>query len=71
MATFTVRGVDPPQTIAGQKPAKDGHNYRPGVHRSWVHEMTRLYKLGVHTFYRPRAWGSGDYEPVWGTPPNT
>jgi hypothetical protein len=30
--------------------------------------MTRLYKLGVHTFYRPRAWGNGDYEPVWGKP---
>jgi hypothetical protein len=38
------------------------------VHPSWVHEMTRLYKLGVHTFYRPRAWGNGDYEPVWGKP---
>jgi hypothetical protein len=32
--------------------------------------MTRLYKLGVHTFYRPRAWGNGDYEPVWGKKPN-
>jgi hypothetical protein len=32
--------------------------------------MTRLYKLGVHTFYRPRAWGNGNYEPVWGTAPN-
>lgn len=38
------------------------------VHPSWVHEMTRVDRLGVHTFYRPRAWGSGDYEPVWGTP---
>jgi hypothetical protein len=25
--------------------------------------MVRLYKLGVHTFYRPRAWG--DDEPTW------
>ena len=33
--------------------------------------MTRLYKLGVHTFYRPRAWGNGDDEPVWGKTPNT
>jgi len=47
------------------------HYHAYWVHPSWVHEMTRLYKLGVHTFYRPRAWGSGDYEPVWGTPPNT
>jgi spore germination cell wall hydrolase CwlJ-like protein len=47
------------------------HYHAYWVHPSWVHEMTRLYNLGVHTFYRPRAWGSGDYEPVWGTPPNT
>jgi len=44
------------------------HYHAYWVHPSWVHEMTRLYKLGVHTFYRPRAWGNGDYEPVWGKP---
>jgi hypothetical protein len=44
------------------------HYHAYWVHPSWVHEMTRLYKLGVHTFYRPRAWGNGDYEPVWGAP---
>ena len=22
-----------------------------------VNEMKRLYKIGVHSFYRPRAWG--------------
>ncbi len=44
------------------------HYHAYWVHPSWVHEMTRLYKLGVHTFYRPRAWGKGDYEPVWGKP---
>ena len=42
------------------------HYHAYWVHPSWVHEMTRLYKLGVHTFYRPRAWGDGDDEPVWG-----
>ena len=47
------------------------HYHATWVHPSWVHEMTRLYKLGVHTFYRPRAWGKGEYEPVWGSPPNT
>jgi hypothetical protein len=46
------------------------HYHAYWVHPSWVHEMTRLYKLGVHTFYRPRAWGNGDYEPVWGKKPN-
>jgi spore germination cell wall hydrolase CwlJ-like protein len=42
------------------------HYHAYWVHPSWVHEMTRLYKLGVHTFYRPRNWGDGDAEPVWG-----
>ncbi len=47
------------------------HYHASWVHPSWVHEMTKLYKLGVHTFYRPRAWGKGEYEPVWGPAPNT
>jgi Cell Wall Hydrolase len=47
------------------------HYHAYWVHPSWVHEMKRLDKLGAHTFYRPRAWGSGDDEPVWGTPSDT
>jgi hypothetical protein len=47
------------------------HYHAYWVHPSWVNEMTKLYKLGVHTFYRPRAWGDGDDEPVWGKAPNT
>ena len=35
------------------------HYHAYWVHPSWVHEMTRLYQLGVHTFYRPRNWGDG------------
>jgi len=42
------------------------HYHAYWVHPSWVHEMTRLFKLGVHTFYRPRNWGDGQDEPVWG-----
>jgi spore germination cell wall hydrolase CwlJ-like protein len=42
------------------------HYHAYWVHPSWVHEMTRLFKLGVHTFYRPRNWGDGESEPVWG-----
>ena len=42
------------------------HYHAYWVHPSWVHEMARLYKLGVHTFYRPRNWGDGDDEPVFG-----
>jgi hypothetical protein len=32
-----------------------------------VHEMKRLVRFGVHSFYRPYAWGNGNEEPVWGT----
>jgi hypothetical protein len=26
-----------------------------------------MYRFGVHTFYRPRAWGDGNEAPSWGT----
>jgi hypothetical protein len=42
------------------------HYHAYWVHPSWVHEMVRLFKLGVHTFYRPRNWGDGDDDPAWG-----
>ena len=42
------------------------HYHAYWVHPSWVHEMVRLFKFGVHTFYRPRNWGDGDDDPVWG-----
>jgi hypothetical protein len=29
------------------------------VYPRWVHEMRRLDRIGVHTFYRPRKWGDG------------
>jgi hypothetical protein len=45
------------------------HYHAYWVHPSWVHEMARLYHLGVHTFYRPLNWGNGDDEPVWGQGP--
>ncbi len=46
------------------------HYHAYWVHPSWAHEMNKLYRLGVHTFYRPRAWGDGDDAPVWGQAPN-
>lgn len=46
--------------------AKSTHYHAYWVHPSWVNEMKKLYKLGVHTFYRPRAWGDGSDEPSWG-----
>jgi spore germination cell wall hydrolase CwlJ-like protein len=45
---------------------KATHYHAYWVRPSWVHEMKKLYKLGVHTFYRPRAWGNGADEPNWG-----
>src|SRR5271155_3105004 len=47
------------------------HYHAYWVHPSWVHEMKKMYQLGVHTFYRPRAWGDGSDAPVWGTVPAT
>jgi spore germination cell wall hydrolase CwlJ-like protein len=51
--------------------AKSTHYHAYWVHPSWTGEMKRLYKLGVHTFYRPRRWGDGSDEPHWGDPQTT
>ncbi|WP_198963942.1 cell wall hydrolase [Bradyrhizobium sp. Y36] len=50
---------------------KSTHYHAYWVRPSWVAEMKRMYKTGVHTFYRPRAWGDGSEEPSWGTPAQT
>jgi spore germination cell wall hydrolase CwlJ-like protein len=50
---------------------KATHYHAYWVHPSWVHEMTRMYKLGVHTFYRPKRWGDGADAPEWGDPAAT
>jgi spore germination cell wall hydrolase CwlJ-like protein len=39
------------------------HYHAYWVHPSWVNEMKKLYKIGVHSFYRPRAWGDGSDVP--------
>jgi spore germination cell wall hydrolase CwlJ-like protein len=51
--------------------AKATHYHAYWVHPSWVAEMKKMYKLGVHTFYRPRNWGDGSDEPRWGDPKTT
>jgi hypothetical protein len=33
--------------------------------------MKKMYRFGVHTFYRPRAWGDGSDAPSWGTAKQT
>jgi Cell Wall Hydrolase len=45
---------------------KATHYHAYWVHPGWVREMTKMQKLGVHTFYRPRAWGNGADAPEWG-----
>ena len=42
------------------------HYHAYWVRPSWVGEMKKLYKFGVHTFYRPRSWGDGSDAPSWG-----
>ena len=51
--------------------AKSTHYHAYWVRPSWVNEMKKTYKFGVHTFYRPRAWGDGSDAPSWGTPAET
>ncbi|GAB1718164.1 MAG: cell wall hydrolase, SleB [Nitrobacter sp.] len=50
---------------------KSTHYHAYWVHPSWVHEMRKMYRTGVHTFYRPRAWGDGRDEPSWGSTAQT
>ncbi len=45
---------------------KATHYHAYWVRPDWVREMTKMHKLGVHTFYRPRAWGDGADAPEWG-----
>lgn len=47
--------------------AKSTHYHAYWVRPSWVNEMKKMYKTGVHTFYRPRKWGDGSEAPSWGT----
>jgi spore germination cell wall hydrolase CwlJ-like protein len=51
--------------------AKATHYHAYWVHPDWVHEMNTISHIGVHTFYRPRAWGNGADEPSWGDPKTT
>ena len=50
---------------------KATHYHAYGVRPGWVREMTKMHKLGVHTFYRPRKWGDGEDAPEWGDPEAT
>jgi spore germination cell wall hydrolase CwlJ-like protein len=58
------------ETLDGQlwlpEVGKATHYHAYWVRPGWVREMTRMYKFGVHTFYRPRKWGDGAEKPTWG-----
>jgi spore germination cell wall hydrolase CwlJ-like protein len=58
------------QTLDGKlwlpEVGKATHYHAYWVHPGWVREMTKMHKLGVHTFYRPRRWGDGSNAPDWG-----
>ncbi|MDQ8730803.1 cell wall hydrolase [Bradyrhizobium sp. LHD-71] len=77
--------TEPEQWHRARKIAKemlDGRLWLPEVNRSthyhatyvrpyWVREMKKMYKTGVHVFYRPRQWGDGSEVPSWGTAEET
>ncbi|MBS0536241.1 MAG: cell wall hydrolase [Proteobacteria bacterium] len=58
------------QTLDGQiyvpEVAKSTHYHAAYVHPIWVREMRKMVRYGLHSFYRPYAWGNGAEEPVWG-----
>jgi spore germination cell wall hydrolase CwlJ-like protein len=51
--------------------AKSTHYHDDWAHPNWVREMRKMDKLGGLIFYRPRNWGDGTGEPVWGDPKTT
>ena len=59
------------QTLDGQiyvpEVAKSTHYHAAYVSPNWVREMRRLARYGLHSFYRPIAWGNGAENPVWGS----
>jgi spore germination cell wall hydrolase CwlJ-like protein len=50
---------------------KATHYHATYVHPGWVREMKKMHRLGVHIFYRPRAWGDGSDAPEWSDPETT
>jgi len=45
--------------------AKSTHYHAYWVNPSWVAEMKKMWRYGVHTFYRPHRWGDGAQEAGW------
>jgi hypothetical protein len=49
--------------------AKSTHYHASWVRPVWVAEMKKMFRYGVHTFYRPRRWGDGSQELGWAQAP--
>ena len=58
------------QTLDGQiylsEVGKSTHYHAAYVRPVWAREMRKLARYGLHSFYRPYAWGSGADMPAWG-----
>ena len=58
------------QTLDGQiyvaEVGKSTHYHAAYVNPIWNREMKKLVRFGLHSFYRPYAWGNGADMPVWG-----
>jgi hypothetical protein len=45
---------------------KATHYHASYVYPYWARSMRKMTRIGLHTFYRPRAWGDGSDEISWG-----
>ncbi|HEY4775118.1 MAG TPA: cell wall hydrolase [Xanthobacteraceae bacterium] len=45
---------------------KATHYHANYVQPWWARTMRRMDRIGVHLFYRPRKWGTGEEAPSWG-----
>ncbi|MGE0062859.1 MAG: cell wall hydrolase [Xanthobacteraceae bacterium] len=58
------------QTLDGQiylpEVGKSTHYHAAYVRPIWAREMRKLARFGLHSFYRPYAWGNGAELPTWG-----
>jgi hypothetical protein len=58
------------QTLDGQiylpEVGKSTHYHAAYVRPIWAREMRKLARFGLHSFYRPYAWGNGANLPTWG-----
>lgn len=68
--SWTVANRIARQTLDGQiylpEVGKSTHYHAVYVRPIWAREMRKLARHGLHTFYRPYAWGNGAELPAWG-----